>query len=124
MWHLLRSLLVVAALLDALQPSAGQIDPYYNQNQQQQQQQNPQFPTQQQWGNSPQTNQYGNQYGGLDSNFPQTNQFGNNLNNPQTNPNDRPPYRTDAGSYNDLTDQDEYGKRQQGGVGFRRRSPA
>ncbi|XP_020798964.1 CD109 antigen [Drosophila serrata] len=101
MWHLLRALLVIAAVLDALQPAVGQSDTYYNINpNQQQQQQNPQQPLlpNQQWGNI---------------NNPQTNQYGiNSLNNQQSNPNDRPPYRTDSGgSFNDLTGQDEYGKR-------------
>jgi len=98
MWHLLRALLVVAAVLDALQPAVGQNDNYYNPNQNQQNPQQPLLPNQQ-WGNNPQTNQYSN----------------NNQNFGQTNPSDRPPYRTDSGSYNDIAGQDDYNKRVGGG---------
>ncbi|XP_002027253.2 CD109 antigen [Drosophila persimilis] len=103
MWHLQAVLLLTAAVILA----AGQSDTYYNQQPQQQPQ--PQLPSNQQspWGvntdynspgfpGSPQTpNQYGN----------------NNVNPPLTNP----PYRSDAGSYNDLTNQDDYNKRPLGG---------
>ncbi|XP_016968593.1 CD109 antigen [Drosophila biarmipes] len=98
MRHLLRALLVVAAVLDALQPAVGQSDTYYNPNQNQQNPQQPLLPNQQ-WGINPQTNQYGN----------------TNLNNGQTNPS--PPYRTDSESFNDLAGQDDYGKRVGGGYG-------